>query len=98
MARKCSLTGKNAQSGNNVSHSKRKTRRTFGVNVQNVSLFSEALKQTISIKIAACTLRTIEHNGGFDAFLLKTSNLNLSAEAVSLKKKVKKALEQKASA
>ncbi len=77
--------------GNKVSHSNIKTKRSFKVNLQNYSLFSEALKKTISLKIAVSTLRSIEHNGGLDEYLLTTSNRKLSEEAVAIKKKIKDA-------
>lgn len=77
--------------GNKVSHSNIKTKRSFKVNLQNYSLFSEVLKKTISLKIAVSTLRTIEHNGGLDSYLLTTSNRKLTEEAIALKKKIKDA-------
>jgi len=96
MARRCTLTGKNAQYGNKVSHSQIKTRRRFNVNVQNVSFISEALGQNVNLKVAASTIRTVDHNGGLDNYLLTTSNLKLTDEAVKLKRKIKKAVEKKA--
>jgi large subunit ribosomal protein L28 len=91
MSQRCALTGKTIQFGNNVSHSQRKTRRRFTPNMQSVSLLSEALGQKISLRLPVSTLRSIEHNGGLDAYLLKTSNLKLTAEAVAIKKKIKRA-------
>lgn len=96
MSRRCPLTGKNAQFGNNVSHSQRKTRRRFNPNMQQLSLISEALGQTVRIKMPVSTLRTIEHNGGLDNYLMKTSNLKLTLEAVALKKQIAKAITRKA--
>jgi large subunit ribosomal protein L28 len=93
MAATCSLTKKGLQTGHKVSHSNIKTKRSFNVNLQNYSLYSDVLKQKVSMKIAVSTLRTIEHNGGLDSFLLKTSNRKLTAEAITLKKKIKKAQE-----
>ncbi len=95
MARRCDLTGKDAQFGHNVSHAQNKTKRRFNVNVQNVSLQSNALGQTIGLKIAVSTLRSIDHNGGLDSYLLTTSNNKLSETAVKLKRKIKKAIEAK---
>ncbi len=92
MARRCTLTGKGPQSGNNVSHSHRKTRRRFLPNVQNVSLRSDALNQSVSLKVTASTVRTVEHNGGLDSYLLTTSNLKLTDEAKKLKRRIKKAV------
>jgi large subunit ribosomal protein L28 len=96
MSRRCPLTGKSIQFGNNVSHSQRKTRRRFNPNMQQVSVISEALGQTVRIKLPVSTLRTIEHNGGLDNYLVATSNLKLTPEAVSLKKQILKAAQRKA--
>ncbi len=92
MARRCTLTGKNPQSGNNVSHSQRKTRRRFLPNVQNVTLQSEILKTGVSLKVTASTIRTVEHNGGLDSYLLNTSSRKLTDEAIKLKRKIQKAV------
>tara|TARA_B100000989_G_C19358300_1_gene392112 strand:- start:58 stop:315 length:258 start_codon:yes stop_codon:yes gene_type:complete len=83
-------------SGNNVSHSHRKTRRRFLPNMHKASLMSEALGRKVSMNITAATLRTIDHNGGLDNYLVNTSNLKLSAEAKRLKKQVLKAKEEAA--
>jgi large subunit ribosomal protein L28 len=96
MSRRCALTGKVAQFGNNVSHSNRRTRRRFNPNMQDISLVSEALGQTVKLKIPVSTLRSIEHNGGLDGYLLSTSSLKLTPEAVTLKHKIRKAAAAKA--
>jgi len=93
MSARCSLTNKGLQIGHKVSHSNVKTKRAFKVNLQNYSLYSEALKTTVNLKVAVSTLRSVEHNGGLDEFLITTSNRKLTAEAITLKKKIKKALE-----
>lgn len=98
MARRCTLTGKQVQSGNNVSHSNRKTRRRFLPNMQNVTLISDALGQGVSLRISAAALRTVEHNGGLDNFLLTTPASKLPVEAAKLKARVKKAAAKKAAA
>ena len=89
MSKRCEITGVGAQSGNNVSHSKRKTRRVFQPNLQRVSLISNALGQTVNLKITAATLRSVDHNGGLDGFLLKTADSKLTTLAAKLKKKIK---------
>jgi len=94
MSRRCDLTNICAQFGNNVSHAQNKNRRRFSVNLQNVSLESSALKQSIRLKIAVKTLRTIDFKGGLDNYLISTSNAKLSAKAIVLKKKIIKALDQ----
>jgi large subunit ribosomal protein L28 len=91
MARRCAITEKGVLSGNNVSHSNRKSKRRFLPNMQEVSLQSDALGQTIRMRIAASTLRTIDHNGGLDNYLMTTHSKALSEEARMLKKRIIKA-------
>ena len=95
MARRCALTGVGVQSGNNVSHANNKTRRRFLPNVQHVSLLSDALGNNVVVRITAATLRTVEHNGGIDNYLLTTSNLKLTEEARSIKRRIQRALKAK---
>jgi large subunit ribosomal protein L28 len=92
MARRCELTGKGVMSGNSVSHALNRTRRKFRPNLCMVSLLSDALGQSFRMKISASALRTVEHRGGLDAFLLKAPNGDLSARALALKKQVRLAL------
>ena len=96
MARKCALTGRGVQTGNNVSHAHNKTRRRFLPNLQDVSLMSDALGHTVSLRVAARTLRTVEHNGGLDSYLLNTSNRKLTDEAKKLKRRIQRAQSNKA--
>jgi len=93
MARRCDLTGKGVQAGNNVSHAHNKTRRRFLPNLQDVSIISDILGSKIRLRVAARTLRTIEHKGGLDKFLLETANGKLTDEAVVIKRKIKKVIE-----
>jgi len=95
MARRCDITGKGVLTGNNVSHAHNKTRRRYLPNVQKMSLFSETLG-TVRLKLTASTLRTIEHNGGLDAYLLNTSPRELTDEAKKLRNRIKKAQAKKA--
>ncbi len=92
MARKCDLTGRGVQTGNNVSHAKNRTRRRFLPNLQDTSLMSEALGAPVRMRVCTRTIRTIEHNGGLDAFLLGTANKKLTEEAQKLKRRVKRAI------
>lgn len=92
MARRCALTGRGVQTGNNVSHAHNKTRRRFLPNLQQASIFSDALGATVRLRVCARTLRTIEHKGGLDSFLLGTSDTKLASEGIRLKRRVKKAL------
>lgn len=91
MARRCDLTGKGVMAGNNVSHAHNKTRRRFLPNVQDASLLSDALGETVRLRLSTRALRTVEHKGGIDAFLLGTPDAKLPAEALRIKRKIKKA-------
>ncbi|MCX7353818.1 MAG: 50S ribosomal protein L28 [Alphaproteobacteria bacterium] len=91
MARRCAITGKGNLSGNNVSHANNKTRRTFRTNLQTTSLLSETLGQSIRVRVSANAIRTIEHAGGFDAFLLKTAPTKLPQVMRRLKQRLVKA-------
>ncbi|MHA1107772.1 MAG: 50S ribosomal protein L28 [Alphaproteobacteria bacterium] len=91
MSRRCSLTGKGVLAGNNVSHAHNKTRRRFLPNVQQTSLLSDILGQSVRLRLSTSALRTIEKNGGLDAFLLGTSTAKLPPEAQRLKRRIKKA-------
>ena len=90
MARVCELSGKKVMTGNNVSHANNKTKRRFLPNLNNVSLVSEKLDLTVRLKISANALRSVEHAGGLDNFLLKANDNNLSSKAKRLKKKILK--------
>ena len=90
MSRRCELTGKAVQSGNLVSHSNRKTRTRFLPNLCNVTLISDALNRSVRLRVAAAALRTVEHRGGLDAFLLKASDAQLSQDALILKREIVK--------
>lgn len=95
MTRKCDITGKTVQSGHKVSHSNHKTKRRFLPNLQHVSLPSEILGQDVHMRVTANGIRTIEHNGGIDQYLLSTPNSRLSEESLKVKRKLKKAQEKK---
>jgi large subunit ribosomal protein L28 len=92
MARRCELTGKGVMTGNNVSHAVNRTRRRFLPNLLNVSLISDALNRTVKLRITAYALRSVEHRGGLDAFLVKANDEELSPNALALKKEVRAAL------
>jgi large subunit ribosomal protein L28 len=93
MSRRCELTGKAVQSGNNVSHANNKTRRRFLPNLCQVTLISDALGRSVSLRISAHALRSVEHIGGLDAFLAKAKADDLSPRAQLLKRQVAKKLE-----
>jgi large subunit ribosomal protein L28 len=92
MARICELTGKGRMVGNNVSHANNKTKRTFLPNLQNVTLLSDALGESIKLRVSTHGLRSVEHVGGLDNWLNKTSEEQLSLKAQRLKRKVAKAI------
>lgn len=91
MSRVCELSGKGPMVGNNVSHANNKTRRRFLPNLNNVTLHSEALDRSFSLKISAAALRTVDHRGGLDAYLAKAKDGDLSANALKIKKDIAKA-------
>ncbi|KAA0916365.1 50S ribosomal protein L28 [Aquicoccus porphyridii] len=92
MSRVCELTGKGPMTGNNVSHANNKTRRRFLPNLNDVTLQSEALSRGIKLRISAAALRSVDHRGGLDAYLIKAKDGELSANALKVKKEVVKAL------
>ncbi len=92
MSRRCELTGKGVMMGNNVSHALNRTRRRFLPNLLNVTLISDALNRSVKLRISANALRSVEHRGGLDAFLLKASDEDLSITAQGLKKEIRAAL------
>ena len=92
MSRRCELTGKSAQVGHTVSHSNIKTKRRFLPNLLNVTVISDALGRSVRLRISANALKTIDHRGGLDAFLIKANNDELSTKALDLKRQVQKKL------
>ena len=92
MSRRCELTGKAVLFGNNVSHANNKTRRRFLPNLCNVTLMSDALNQGIRLRVSANALRTVEHRGGLDAFLIKSKEGDLSPKVQILRRQVQKKL------
>ena len=90
MSRRCELTGKAVQSGNKVSHSNRKTRTRFLPNLCQVTLISDTLGRSVRLRVAAAALRSVEHRGGLDNFLVKQSDADLSSDAVALKREIVK--------
>ncbi len=99
MSRVCELTAKGRQVGHNVSHANNKTKRTFLPNLQNVSLISDALQRSVRLKVSMNGLRSVEHVGGLDNWVLKTSDDMLSLKVRRLKREIaKKVGEQQAAA
>lgn len=90
MSRVCELTGKGRLVGNNVSHANNKTKRTFLPNLQNVTLMSESLEKSVKLRVSTSGLRSVEHVGGLDNWLLKTKDDKLSLRVRKLKREVAK--------
>ena len=91
MSRRCQITGKGVLTGNNVSHANNKTRRRFLPNLQSSSLLSDALGLSVTLRLSTRAIRTVERNGGIDAFLLGTPNSRLPVDALALKRRILRA-------
>jgi len=91
MSRRCDITGKGVQSGNNVSHANNKTKRRFLPNLQETKLLSDTLGQQIRLKLTTHAIRSIEHNGGLDSYLTNNADKNLPEAAKRLKRRIEKA-------
>ena len=91
MSRRCEITGKGVLSGNNVSHANNRTRRRFLPNLQITSLLSDILGLEVRMRLCTRAIRTVERNGGIDAFLLGTPNTKLTIEGKTLKRRIEKA-------
>jgi large subunit ribosomal protein L28 len=91
MSRRCQLTGKGVLSGNNVSHANNRSRRRFLPNLQDSSVLSDILGAAVRMRLSTRALRTIEHNGGIDAYLLGTRDAQLTVDARALKRRLLRA-------
>lgn len=91
MTRRCELTGTLPLSGQLRSHAENKTKRKFRPNLCRVTLMSEKLGKSVRLRITARALKTVEHRGGLDAFLLKARNEELSPACLKLKRELQKA-------
>jgi large subunit ribosomal protein L28 len=92
------VTGKKRMVGNNRSHAENKTKRTFEVNLHDTTVYSEILKRKISIRVSSAGLRTLDHKGGFDAYIQGTAKTKLNPELRAYKGLIEKALTEKQSA
>jgi large subunit ribosomal protein L28 len=90
MSRKCELTGKGPMTGNTVSHSNIKTRRRFLPNLFNVTMLSDVLGRSVKLRVSANAIRSVDHRGGLDAFLLKARDTELSSHALDIKREIAK--------
>jgi large subunit ribosomal protein L28 len=91
MSRRCVITGKGVQAGNNVSHANNKTRRRYLPNLQETATFSTILNRMVRLKVSMQGLRTIDHNGGLDAYLLETPSTRLTVDALKVRRQIEKA-------
>ncbi len=98
MSRRCEITGKGVLSGNNVSHANNKTRRRFLPNMQVSTMLSDILGASVTMRLCTRGIRTVEHNGGLDAFLLSTNNSKLTTEALVVKRRILRARAKKEAA
>ena len=96
MSRRCDITGKGVLTGNNVSHANNKTRRRYLPNLQQASFFSDVLGTSVQLRLCTRGIRTVEHNGGLDSFLLGTPDRDLTAEGITLKRRISRAQIKKA--
>ena len=98
MTRRCELTGKLPMSGQLRSHAENKSKRTFRPNLIDVTLISDSLQRKVRLRISAHALKTVEHRGGLDAFLLKAKDDALSVRCRKLRREIRKALSESAGA
>jgi large subunit ribosomal protein L28 len=96
MTRRCELTGTLPMSGQLRSHAENKTKRKFRPNLCHVTLMSDVLGRKVRLRISARALKSVEHRGGLDAFLLKATNEDLSPACLKLKREIQKAQTSKA--
>jgi large subunit ribosomal protein L28 len=96
MSWRCELTGKGPLVGHKVSHSNIKTKRRFMPNLVNVSLTSDVLGRSVRARISANALKSVDHRGGFDAFLLKAKDTELAPRMLELKRAIQKKQAEKA--
>ena len=96
MTRRCELTGKGPMAGQNRSHAENKTKRVFRPNLVNVTLLSDVLDRKIRLRVSTNGLKTVEHNGGLDSYLLTTRDEDLSERLQQMKREIKKAQAEKA--
>ena len=90
MSRRCELTGKGPIVKNKVSHSNVKTKAWMSPNIQKRRLYSDTLDSYVTLRIATRTIRSIEHVGGFDKFILSQPVDGLSKRALALQNRIRK--------
>ena len=96
MSRRCQITGKGVLTGNNVSHANNRTRRRFLPNLQDTTLLSDVLGVAVRMRLSTRAIRTVEHKGGIDAYLLNTPDGRLSVDAKALKRRLQRSQAKRA--
>ena len=92
MSRRCELTAKGPLVGHKVSHSNIKTKRRFLPNLCNVTFISDALGRNVRLRVSTNAIKSVDHRGGLDAFLIKAKADVLSPRALELKRAIEKKL------
>ena len=90
MSRRCELTAKSPQTGHKVSHSNIKTKRRFLPNLCNVTFISDVLGRNVRLRVSTNAIKSVDHRGGLDAFLMKAPAADLSPRALELKRQIEK--------
>jgi large subunit ribosomal protein L28 len=90
MSWRCDLTGKGPLVGHKVSHSNIKTKRRFLPNLQNVTLISDTLGRSFKVRVSTNALKTVDHRGGLDGFLLKAKDTELAPKMLDVKRQIVK--------
>jgi large subunit ribosomal protein L28 len=98
MSRRCIVTGKGVLVGHNVSHANNKTKRRFMPNLQVTSLTSDALGRGVRLRLSARGIKTVEHAGGLDAWLLRTPDAKLDIDTRRIKRRIQKVIDKRAAA
>lgn len=88
MTRRCEITGKGPLVGNTVSHANNKNKRRFLPNLQAASFYSTGLKRNVRVTASTNGIRTVEHKGGIDAFLLGTAPTKLAPALRKVRKQL----------
>jgi large subunit ribosomal protein L28 len=91
----CELTGKRPVVKNLVSHSNIKTKKIAQPNVQKKRLFSQALGDLVTLRVATSAIRDMEHIGGLDRFILRLEETKMSMRALDVKRRIVRKLTRK---
>lgn len=92
---RCELSGKGPAVKNRVSHSNIKTKFNVQPNVQRKQVFSNTLGRSVRLMLATSTIKSVEHVGGFDTYILNQLDNKLSKRALEVKKKIQAQLRKR---